>query len=77
VKFVTGIPACVAAGTSVPLSIYYAPLAIFLALFTIPLGFWLGERIEAAFLGEHRLPTLVSPLGFLICLTIMTLIRLI
>jgi len=80
VKFVTGIPACVAPGTSVPLSIYYAPLAIFLSLFTVPLGFWLGERVEAALLGEHRLPrlnTLVSPLAFLICLAIVTIIRLI
>jgi hypothetical protein len=77
VKFVTGIPACVASGTSVPLSIYYAPLAIVLASFTVPLGFWLGERFEPVFLGEHRLPTLVSPLGFILCLAIVTLIRLI
>jgi len=80
VKFVTGIPACVAVGTSVPLSIYYAPLAIFLALFSVPLGFWLGERFESAFLGEHRLPrlnTIVSPLTLIICLAIVTLIRLI
>jgi len=79
VKFVTGIPACVAPGTSVPLSIYYAPLAIFLALFTVPLGFWLGEKFEAAFKGEHRLPRLnmlVSPLAFIVCLAIVTLIRL-
>ncbi len=79
VKFVTGIPACVAAGTSVPLSIYFAPLAIFLSLFTVPLGFWLGERAEAVLLGEHQLPrlnTFVSPLALIVCLAIVTLIRL-
>ncbi len=80
VKFVTGIPACVAAGTSVPLSIYYAPLAIFLSLFTVPLGFWLGESADAVTLGGHRMPilnTVISPLALFVCLAIMTFIRLI
>lgn len=80
VKFVTGIPACVAAGTGIPLSIVYAPLAIVLAFFAVPMGFWLGEKFEDSFLGEQRLPrlnALVSPLALLICLAIVTFIRLI
>lgn len=80
VKFVTGIPACVVPGTSVPLSIFYAPLAIFLSLFTVPLGFWLGEKLEKVFLAEDRIPrfnAFISPLALILCLVIVTLIRLV
>ena len=77
VKFITGIPACVAPGTSVPLSLYYAPLAIGLAVFTVPFGFWLGEKLGSTSYGERRWPTFVSPLAFLVSVAIVTLIRLI
>jgi len=48
VKFATGIPACVYAGTGYPLSLYYAPISIGLSMLTVPAGFWLGERIAAS-----------------------------
>lgn len=47
VRFATGIAACVAAGTTIPLSLYYAPIAIALSALTVPLGFWAGARIAA------------------------------
>jgi hypothetical protein len=80
VKFVTGIPACVVPGTSIPLSIYYAPLAISLSFLTVPLGFWLGERIGKVSLSTRWFPklnTFFSPLAVIICLAIVTLIRVI
>ncbi|MDH4196331.1 MAG: hypothetical protein OEW05_02885 [Candidatus Aminicenantes bacterium] len=47
VKFATGIPACVVPGTAYPLSLYYAPIAIGVSLFTVPLGWLAGERLAA------------------------------
>ena len=41
----TGISACVAAGTTYPLSLYYAPLAVGLSMVTCPLGTELGRRL--------------------------------
>jgi hypothetical protein len=46
VKFATGIPACLAAGTTTAQSIYYAPIAIAVSLVTVPLGFLAAERLE-------------------------------
>ncbi len=47
VKFVSGIPARVFAGTLVPLSIFFAPIAVLLSAFTVPLGFVTGEKIRS------------------------------
>jgi hypothetical protein len=47
VKYATGVPACVASGTTTPLALYYAPLAVALSFLTVPAGFWLGARIAA------------------------------
>jgi len=80
VKFATGIPACVVPGTSIPLSIYYAPLALVLSALTVPAGFWIGDTIGKTFLSENRFPrfnTLVSPLAFLLCLAVAILIRIV
>lgn len=80
VKFVTGIPACVVPGTSIPLSIYYAPLAVVLSLLTVPLGFWFAEKFGGAYLFENRYPrinSVFSPLGFLLCLAVAILIRIV
>ncbi|MGD2294914.1 MAG: hypothetical protein PVF22_03675 [Candidatus Aminicenantes bacterium] len=80
VKFVTGIPACVVPGSNIPLSLYYAPLAICLSFLTVPLGFWLGQRLESVLSIGSRIPrfnTVVSPLALIFCLAIVTLIRLI
>jgi hypothetical protein len=38
VRLATGVPACVVAGTSYPLSLYYAPIAVGLSMLTVPLG---------------------------------------
>jgi hypothetical protein len=46
-KFATGIPACVVAGGTMPLSLYYAPIAVAAALVAVPLGFLAAERGEA------------------------------
>lgn len=82
VKYATGIPACVFAGTNYPLSLYYAPVAIFLSLVTVPLGFFVGAQIEAiktkfeeTNLGrKHKY--LASPATVILCLGIIILIRL-
>jgi hypothetical protein len=75
VKFATGIPACVFPGTSTPLSIYYAPLAIALSLLSVPLGFRLGKSLEAR-ADRIMLLKLATPAAFLLCLILMALIRL-
>ena len=46
VKFATGVAPC-AAGTSYPLSLYYAPIAVALAALTVPLGALAGEALRA------------------------------
>lgn len=45
VKYVTGIPACVVPGTNYPLSLYYAPVAISLSMFTLPAGLFFGKKL--------------------------------
>ncbi len=82
VKFVTGIPACVVAGTGYPLSLYYAPYAVGFSLITVPLGFKVGEWIAAAeaersaFLRGQAYRYLVAPALAVLCLLIVALIRL-
>jgi len=46
VGFATTVPACVFAGTAVPLSIVFAPLAILLSILTVPLGFYVADQIQ-------------------------------
>jgi hypothetical protein len=81
VKFATGIPACIYPGTAIPLSVFFAPLAILLSAFTVPLGFMAGERIvkitERGIRGSgFRLTgSIVTPLTFVICLALVTLFR--
>jgi hypothetical protein len=47
VRFATGIPACAVPGTTMPLSLAYAPIAIAVSALTVPLGFLAAARIEA------------------------------
>jgi hypothetical protein len=82
VKYVTGIPACVLAGTNFPLSLYYAPLAVGISLFTAPLGFWVGakikeleSKIEVSF-KARRLNYLATSAALILCLALIVLIRL-
>jgi hypothetical protein len=83
VKYATGIPACVFQGTGYPLSLYYAPIAVFISLVTVPLGLRAGVRIRAleTKLDEssqaRKLKYIISPATLFLCLAIITLIRLI
>ncbi|HSA96332.1 MAG TPA: hypothetical protein VLJ16_09785 [Acidobacteriota bacterium] len=47
VKFATGVSPCVT-GTSYPLSLYYAPLAVGLSALTVPLGVLAGAALGAS-----------------------------
>lgn len=80
VKYATGIPACLAAGTGYPLSLYYVHLAVLVSFVTVPLGFWLGAKAEvfsSQFVKNHtRLTFIYSPAALVICLLIITFIRL-
>jgi len=80
VKYATGVPACVYPGTGYPLSLYYAPLAIFLSFVTVPLGILVGTKIlawETRFeLANRKLRYLASPATLILCLIIITIIRL-
>ncbi len=82
VKYATGIPACVVPGRSYPLSLYYAPIAIGLALLAVPLGFWAGEKVlNAAAEHEALIRTkafryVASPATLIICLLIIAILRL-
>lgn len=82
VKFATGVPACVFPGTSYPLSLYYAPVAVILSSVTVPLGLWAGAKIEIVETKYKELSQgkkfryIVSPAVFILCLAIMALIRL-
>jgi len=53
VKYFSGIPACVYAGTQYPLALYYAPIAIGISILTVPAGFLVGEKLAEA-LSEKR-----------------------
>jgi hypothetical protein len=81
VKFATGIPACVAAGTGYPLSLYYAYIAVALSFITVPLGIMAGEKIRAhesgsfSASGAKKLQFVASPVAVIICLGIILLIR--
>ncbi len=81
VGFATGIAACKVPGTAVPLSLYYAPIAIALSALTVPAGAWLGNKAAVA---EARLAPVgaarlrwAGPAAFLLCLAALTLLRLI
>jgi hypothetical protein len=81
VKYATGIPACVVQGTGYPLSLYYAPLAVFISLVTVPLGLRAGVKIRTleTKLEEsnqaRRLRYLISPATLILFMAIITLIR--
>lgn len=81
VKFATGIPACAAAGTGYPLSLYYAYIAVALSMITVPLGILAGAKIESLehglieSLGIKKFQFVASPAGIIICLIIVLLIR--
>ena len=81
VKFATGVPACTAAGTGYPLSLYYAYVAIAASMITLPAGVWTGRKILtleeklAPKFNASRLRFIVSPAAILLCMVIVALIR--
>jgi len=81
VKFATGIPACVAAGTGYPLSLYYVYIAVALSFITVPLGIMAGEKMGAldrgifSALGQKKFQFIASPAAVIICLVIVFLMR--
>ena len=81
VKFATGVPACTAAGTGYPLSLYYAYVAVAASMITMPAGVWAGckilsleEKLAPKF-NTSRLRFIVSPAAILLCMVIVALIR--
>jgi len=81
VKFATGTPACLYAATNIPLAVYTAPVAIFIAMITVPLGFiaarWYTKGINPEIRSSSLLARLWSPAVVICCLLIITLIRII
>ncbi|MBN2244992.1 MAG: hypothetical protein JW755_04015 [Candidatus Aminicenantes bacterium] len=81
VRFATGIPACTAAGTGYPLSLYYAYVAVAASMITLPLGVWVGSRIASLEykltpkLSKAPLRYIISPAAIILCLVIVALIR--
>ena len=81
VKFATGIPACVAAGTGYPLSLYYAYIAVALSLVTVPLGIMAGEKMRSLetglikAMGVKKYSYIASPAAVILCLVLVLLIR--
>jgi hypothetical protein len=83
VRYATGVPACVVAGTGYPLSLYYVHFAVLASFVTVPLGFWVGSKMEAfesrmmLSRARKKLEYILSPGAFIVCLIIVTLLRLI
>lgn len=82
VKFATGVPACLAPGTAYPLSLYYIHFAVLTSLMSVPLGFFVGEKIEVLqsqwvrTQSMRKLNIVLSPAVLILCLIIITLLRL-
>ncbi|KPJ69655.1 hypothetical protein AMJ44_03100 [candidate division WOR-1 bacterium DG_54_3] len=83
VKYATGIPACVAPGTGYPLSLYYIHFAVLVSFVTVPLGFWVGAKMEAFEIqlikahARRKLNYILSPAALILCLVTVVLLRLI
>lgn len=81
VRFATGIPACTAAGTGYPLSLYYAYIAVALSFVTVPLGILAGTKLKswekglAGTFGANKIQFIASPAAVILCLIIVLLIR--
>jgi hypothetical protein len=83
VKFATGIPACVYAETAVPLSIFFAPVAIAVSAITVPLAFPAGKKIRSVAANyetatkQKVLRYMVTPATVVLCLALIVIFRLI
>lgn len=83
VKYATGIPACVFAGTSIPLSIFFAPVAMAISAITVPLAFPAGEKIRSAAASYETAIKpkvwryIVTPGTVVLCLVLIVILRVI
>jgi len=81
VKYATTIPACVYPGTTTPLALYFAPLAVAVSFVTVPLGFaaaaWFLSFMDKKLTTdqERRLGFIYSPATVLLSLLLILLIR--
>ncbi len=83
VKYATGVPACVYASTTIPLSIFFGPVAVAFSALTVPLGFRTGEWIRESSnrtvlqIKNGFLRMLLSPAAMALCLALVVLFRMI
>jgi hypothetical protein len=83
VKFVTGIPACLYASTSIPLSIFFGPVAIGFSAITVPMAFPAGEKIRGAaadyevVIKQKAFRYLIAPTTMILCLVLIVILRII
>ncbi len=81
VRFATGVPACVAPGSAMPLSLVYAPIAVAFSAATVPLGFLAAAKLEAyegriaAAPNAGTLRWLAPAAALVLCLAAQSLIR--
>jgi hypothetical protein len=71
VKFASGIPACVVAGSAIPTAWPYAPLAVGLSMLTVSLGFKTAEKSRTS----APRPAWQIPAAVLLSLALMTVVR--
>jgi hypothetical protein len=71
VKFASGIPACLVPGSAIPTVWAYAPLAVGLAMLTVPLGFKTAPKARGFASG----PIWRIPAAVILSLALMTIIR--
>ena len=82
VKYATGVPACVVAGTGYPLSLYYIHFAVLVSIITVPLGIWVGLKARSfesrmrEIPAKTRFPLIFSPVSLIVCLAILAVLRL-
>lgn len=82
VKYATGVPACVVAGTGYPLSLYYIHFAVLVSIMTVPLGIWVGSKARSfesrmrEIPAKTRLDLIFSPVSLIVCLAILAVLRL-
>ena len=81
VKYITGVPACTITGTGYPQALYYIYIAVLVSFVTVPLGFWVGHKLEVLNLSisgrRKKFSYIFSPAILVFCLTIITILRLI
>lgn len=81
VRYATGVPACVVAGTGYPLSLYYIHFAVLVSMVTVPLGMWVGSKARAFEIRmaeahtQAKIDLILSPVALILCLAILAVLR--